>query len=294
MVYVRFHPVAAMTLIVARLLRIPTVVEVNGTPEDLFSVYPELRPVASGLRWCGRLALRKANGVIAVSEGLAEWVRREAEDACVTVVPNAANPELFKPAERETAQPYVCFVGGLSPWQGLDVLLEAVSAPRWPTGVSVRIAGDGPWRARVEAADKTNEGIRYHGVLPYEEVGDLVAGALAAVSLKTGDAWHASPLKVFEAMAAGVPVIVTDQPTQAAIVQDAGCGLVVPPGDSEAVANAVRHLYEDEGLRRELAINGHRAASTEHTWDQRAAATADFLTEVLDSSASSPTGEGPG
>ena len=78
-----------------------------------------------------------------------------------------------------------------------------------------------------------------------------------------------SPIKLFEAMAAGRPVIASDLPTIAEVVRDGETGLLVPPADADAWAAAVRRLVEDPALARRLAEAG-RALAPAYDWLTRA------------------------
>jgi glycosyltransferase involved in cell wall biosynthesis len=80
-----------------------------------------------------------------------------------------------------------------------------------------------------------------------------------------------APLKLFETLAAGLPVIVTEYPTQADFVRDNACGMVVTAGDAGALARAVAALAADPIAAREMGARGRRAVEREHSWDLRAA-----------------------
>jgi glycosyltransferase involved in cell wall biosynthesis len=79
------------------------------------------------------------------------------------------------------------------------------------------------------------------------------------------------PLKMFEALACGTPVIVSDLGGQAEFVRATGCGLVVPIADPERLAEAVATLARDPAMARGLGDNGARIVSAEHSWEARAA-----------------------
>ena len=73
--------------------------------------------------------------------------------------------------------------------------------------------------------------------------------------------------KLFEYMALGLPIIASDIPVQTRIVMDTGCGLVFPPGDAVALANAIERLATDATLARECADAGRRATQSLYNWD---------------------------
>jgi glycosyltransferase involved in cell wall biosynthesis len=78
-------------------------------------------------------------------------------------------------------------------------------------------------------------------------------------------------------MARGVPVVTTPTPPARALVEQHGCGVVVPFGDAAAAAAAVVALHEDTARRHALGTAGHAAALAEHDWNKDGAAFAETL-----------------
>jgi glycosyltransferase involved in cell wall biosynthesis len=145
--------------------------------------------------------------------------------------------------------PTLVFAGRLSVQKSLDVLLRAVDACE---GVALVIAGDGPDRARLDrlvAELGLGDRVRFLGAQPRETVLELLAAADAEV-LSSG--WENFPHSVIEGLAVGTPVIATGVGGVAEIVTDGENGLLVPPGDPEAFAGAIRRFFADEELRERL------------------------------------------
>lgn len=90
-------------------------------------------------------------------------------------------------------------------------------------------------------------------------------------------AYHASPLKLFEYMAAGRVVVASDLPSVREVVTDGDSALLTPPGEVEALADALLRLRDDPALRGRLANNAHALVMTRYTWDARARAILDAL-----------------
>lgn len=173
---------------------------------------------------------------------------------------------------------YVVSFGALADWQGIDILLDATQDENWPEEVSLLVMGNGSKRAAVKAAAKASNRVKYLGVVPYREAPAVVAGSLASVCPMTDLGGRAAtgglvPLKLFEALACGVPVIVTDFPAQAGAIREHHCGIVVPPGNPAAIASAVRELFLCLAEAEEMGRRGWRAAEAYYSWDARAAAT---------------------
>jgi glycosyltransferase involved in cell wall biosynthesis len=286
-VYVRTHPAALPVVVWARLHGTPVVQELNGSPGDVTAAWPLLRPlqalIAASFRW----QLRHAAAVITVTDGLRRWVQEQAGAERVSVVPNGADPDRFTPdtvAPPVVAGRYVTFFGALAPWQGIGTLLAASARPEWPEGVAVVIAGDGAQRAAVEAAARRDPGrVVYLGTLDYDVVPVLVARSLAALIPKEYAAAEVglSPLKLYEAMASGVPVVVSDLPELGETVRNEQCGLVFDVGDAAGLASAVRALADDPSSASLMGARGRKAVLERHSWSRRAADTAAVLADVL-------------
>lgn len=285
--YVRTHVAAFPSTLWARAHGIPVVNEVNGTYEDLFIPWPQTRRIGMLVRWIWRLELRLASRVLAVTPGLAERVRRESGSERVECVPNGVNIQAFTPDRHRAGsagRPYAVFVGNLAAWQGIPNVLAAARSPSWPEELQLLVVGDGAERATVQAA-ADGDRIVYGGHVAYTDVPAIVAGAVLSLSVQNNlgqrSATGLFPLKVFESMASGVPVIVSDFAGQADLVRETGCGLVVPPEDPGALANAVATLYSSPELRAKMGRVGRDAAESGHSWDARAGRVDEVLTTLV-------------
>lgn len=286
-VYVRWHFATLPAALWFRLRGVPVVQEVNGHYEDLFSVWPWTRRFAVVFTALSRWQLRLADAVIVVTEQLVDWSRRQGVRARVSVIPNGANTRLFAPGAATTLalpESFVVFFGALSPWQGVGTLLAAKALPEWPPEVALVLAGDGVDRVKVEQAAARDAGIVYLGRLPQRELPGVVGRSLAGLIPKSNAAGHEEtglmPLKLFEMMACGVPVIVTDFPGMADVVREAGCGLVVAPDDAAQLAAAVRDCAAHPAEAAAMGRRGQQEAEAGHSWDARASQTYDLLLGV--------------
>jgi glycosyltransferase involved in cell wall biosynthesis len=284
LLYVRGHNMAFPAALLGRLTGKPIIHEVNGPHLDITVTYPWTRHVHSLLNWLQRTQYRWARALVPVTPQLQQWLRSEGCANTIEVIPNGANLALFNPArERRAGLPerYMVFFGGFARWQGIPTMIEAVNDPGWPPEVSLVIVGDGQMASEVRDAAARHTRLCYLGRLPYAEVGAVVAGALAGLVPKTreddSDRTGLFPIKLFEILACGVPAIVSDYPGQADLVRAAQCGLVIAPGDARALAGAVTALARDADARRAMGARGHALIVAEHSWDRRAAQTADLV-----------------
>jgi glycosyltransferase involved in cell wall biosynthesis len=173
----------------------------------------------------------------------------------VTVLPNPAPAPLrLRPREQLRRElrlegDVLAFAGRLTRQKALEVAFEALARAE---GVTLVVAGEGPERAGLErrATELGLDGrIRFVGAR--DRAGVLELFRAADASLLTS-AWENFPHTVVEALAVGTPVIATAVGGVAEVVRDGVNGLLVPPGDPEALAGAVRRFFADEALRRTL------------------------------------------
>ena len=117
-------------------------------------------------------------------------------------------------------------------------------------------------------------------------VWSALRGALAALCVISDPDGRSStgvaPLKLFEAMAAGAAVIVSDLPFQADLVRETRCGIVVPPDDPPALARAVADCAAQPAEAAAMGRRGCAYAQAQASWQHRARQTADVMNEALD------------
>lgn len=207
-------------------------------------------------------ALKRAGHVVCPSDFLRtlaiEW---GVPPEHVSVLPNPT-PELPELARRDELRqrygvdgPTLAFAGRLTAAKSLDVALSALADV---DGVSLLIAGDGDQRRALEQRAHElglNGRARFLGRQQSHEVLELFRAADAAV---LSSSWENFPHAVLEALAVGTPVIATTVGGVGEVVADGRNGLLVPPGDPDALAAAVRRFFSDEKLRDRL-----RAAAAE-------------------------------
>jgi glycosyltransferase involved in cell wall biosynthesis len=223
------------------------------------------------LRWTRSTALRRARHIFSPSAYLREIALGWGLDPqCVSVLPNPA-PELPLLPSRDVVRAelgldgaVLAFAGRLGPQKALGVALEALAAV---PGVTLAIAGDGPDRAELErrARELGLDGrARFLGSVSREGVLRLFRAADASV---LSSSWENFPHTVVEALAVGSPVIATAVGGVPEVVRDGENGLLVPSGDADALAGAIRRFFADDDLRRRLAAAapGSVAAHTEES-----------------------------
>lgn len=176
----------------------------------------------------------------------------------------------------------VCYVGGLSALRGTDVLTAAAALLRSPARIvlggrfaeadfAARVRGLPGWH-RVDAL----------GQLDRVAVAALLTRSMAGLVTLAPTANHldAQPVKLFEYMAAGIPVIASDFPRWRAIVDGHRCGLCVDPRDPAAIAAAIDALVGDPLRARELGRNGRSAVERHYNWGSESAKLLAFYAQL--------------
>jgi glycosyltransferase involved in cell wall biosynthesis len=213
-------------------------------------------PAIALLRFARDVELRHAAHVFTPSaylRGLA--LRWGVAPERVSVLPNPA-PVVGDLGERDDLRrefglngATLAFAGRLTAQKSLDRALEAVAGA---DGVQLVIAGEGPESGPLETKARglgIAERVTFLGALPRERIVRLFHAADATI---LSSSWENFPHTVVEALAVGTPVLAMEAGGVSEVVQDGVNGLLVPPGDTAALGDAVRRYFADEGLRERL------------------------------------------
>jgi len=271
-------------LSVARELGIPLLLEVNAPMVDEMQGLGLLKFARRALA-TERAVLAGADAVLAVTRVLAELlVTRGARPETVHVHPNGARPERYDDTARRGAGAVrrqfgvpddafvVGFVGYVRDWHRLPLLLAAMTRPGL-LAVHLLLVGRGPALPSLrQQAAQLGIGDRVHaaGEVPPELLPSHVS-AFDACLIPAINA-YASPLKLFDALAAGVPALAPDQPNLRELLVHGENGLLFTPGSVDALAAQLGALVADPQLARRLGAAGRRSLLQQRwTWDGNAA-----------------------
>jgi glycosyltransferase involved in cell wall biosynthesis len=160
----------------------------------------------------------------------------------------------------------VCYLGGISRIRGIEPIIAAL--PQVPARLNLA----GIWsEAGLKSSLESTPGwsrVNDLGVLDRHGVAEVLAHSkVGLVTLfPTPNYVDALPIKLFEYMAAGMPVVASDFPVWRAIVDDAGCGLLVDPRDPAAIAAAIRSLLADDARAEQMGARGRQAVLQKYSW----------------------------
>jgi glycosyltransferase involved in cell wall biosynthesis len=224
-----------------------------------------------------------ARGFIATTQGILTTFERLFDARPRTaVVPNGCDFPKDRSFTPPSADHRIVYAGQLYPWKGVDVLVQAFARLSGAELVIVGgLKGESDFERIQNLARSLGLGdrIRFLGSLPQKDVAGELARAtvVAAPFLKSAmTSEHTSPIKAFEAMAAGRPLLISDTEASREIVEDGRTGIVVPPGSVEAWASALDRVLKDRALQMVLARAAFERAS-HYSWARRAERIEDFL-----------------
>jgi glycosyltransferase involved in cell wall biosynthesis len=214
-------------------------------------------PAARALTAVDRRALRAADLVVADTRAhaqhLAELAGLEPDRVAVCLV--GAEERLFRPGWAPR-RPFNClFVGKLIPLHGLETILAAA---RLAPELRFRVVGSGQLERLLADTPANVERVPW---VEYERLPEELhrAGCALGVFGTSGKAARVIPNKAFQALACGTPLVTADTPAARELLVDGESALLVPPGDPEALAQALRRLAGDPGLAGALSAGGRAA-----------------------------------
>ncbi|MBD3192276.1 MAG: glycosyltransferase, partial [Candidatus Heimdallarchaeota archaeon] len=232
-----------------------------------------------------------------VSNDLGKTIHKvfQIPSAKIQTVTNGVNTKEFKPIPKKVAIKtlkknlsqkvvgeggIVGFMGEVAPWQGVETFIEAapIVLREFPETRFLIIGGLKTNKTRQELIDKIKRKIERKGLKdsilitgqrPHQEMPLFLSlcDILTAPFSEAGYKWNYgfSPLKIFEYLAMGKPVIATDLPWIKELINNQN-GLIIPPADPKALAGAICELFNNPHTMENLGINARRQAEKKLDW----------------------------
>jgi glycosyltransferase involved in cell wall biosynthesis len=287
--YLRQNSFPFFPIILCKLFKIPSIVEVNGMVLDELKVS---NSKSFAYRIFSFLALsseklnyRYSDRIVSVTEKLKDELVNlyDVPRDKILVINNGANTDLFKPMDQEKVKAelglektksYVCFVGHLAAWQGVEFLIYAspLILEKCPD-VRFLVVGDGAVKTKLlETTSKLglSDKFTFTGRIPYERVplyinaADIcVAPFIKGRNSKIG----LSALKTYEYLACGKPIVASSIPGVKDLIDFSGGGISVSPEDPQELANGVIKLILNENTRLLMGEKGRKYVVKYHSWD---------------------------
>jgi glycosyltransferase involved in cell wall biosynthesis len=301
LVFTRDLGLASLLLRMPAAARPPLVYEAHGIAADVAAALPDLvtgAPKASPAK-LRRLARREAHvwraadGYVTITVGLKEELeRRFGSRSRIAVVPDGARvpgpsvpqssvpqssvPQSSVPQSSVPGREFTLgYAGHLYPWKGVDLVVEAVAALEATRAVIVGGHEEEPDLARVKALAAERgcaSRITFTGLIPPADVAarlrdtDVLILPNPASAISTS---FTSPLKLFEYMASGRPIVASGLPSLREVLRDGENALLVEPGNAPALTAGIRRIKDDPALGERLARQA-LADVQQFTWGRRA------------------------
>lgn len=282
----------------ARHFNVPFVFEVRDLwPEGLVDLGVLKNPVAIWwLRWMAKKIYVAADHIVALAPGMKDGiVRTGIPSERIAVIPNASDLDLFRPdldgsrwrerlglADRFAA----IYFGAMGPANGLEYVIEAarILAQRGKDHIVVILQGDGARRAELEkiGRDYKLKNVVFREPVPKEELAQVIAGCQVCMTIlrpSKHNAW--SPNKMFDALAAGRPVLVNVPGWLGEMIENNNCGRCVDPRRPEVLADTLEELAADPELCQQMGKNARALAEREFARDKLAQHLENVLLEAV-------------
>ncbi|MCU1308468.1 MAG: hypothetical protein JWN45_3163, partial [Acidobacteriaceae bacterium] len=276
--------------LIAWLLRRPLILEYNGS-EVWIAAHWDYSRLNLMLRWCEQSSLRTAHLIVVVSEPLKlELLDRGIEEQRILVIPNAVDPDYFKPdcGGRERRRllgirddEILCaFVGTFGYWHGVGVLADAINQLQaYGSAHSFKFLLLGTGVLWQETYDKLQNNVQAgHVIMPgrvphttvreYLDAADILLSP--HVPTPDGRPFIGSPTKIFEYMAMEKAIIASRLDQIGHVLTHGKSAVLTTPGSSEEIVAAILELAGNSEARRSLGRAARQSVLIHHTWQNNA------------------------
>ncbi|MUL34989.1 glycosyltransferase family 4 protein [Gloeocapsopsis dulcis] len=276
LVYERYSLWSFTAMEYARAANIPGILEVNAPLIEEHAQHRGLVNHEAAYEVAQRV-FGAATALVAVSQGVADYLASYPVARRIHVIPNGVNPDRFainlNPSLPAPAEVFtVGFVGTMKPWHGLDTLIAAFEILHCAdTTTRLLIVGDGPTKDEVLENLGTRhltQAVHLTGAVTAEAIPGLLASMDVAVAPYAQQPhFYFSPLKVYEYMAAGLPIVGSNIGQISRLIQNQKNGLLCSPGDGVQLATLLDQLRMQPELRLRLGQAARKTVLENHTWD---------------------------
>ncbi len=269
--------------------KIPFLVEVNEVAGEKRVRRQCFVKLAQGIE---KYVFDQADGIIVVSDFLKEKIKQLGvpEDK-IQVFPNAAdenifNPSLYNGSLRQSLHlsqktTVIGFIGWFVGWHQVELLLQAFASLASKKNLSLLLIGEGPLKERFQsnARELGVEGkVLFPGAVPYREIPRYIG--VMDICVIPGSNEYRSPVKLFEYMAMGKPVVAPRLRPIESVIQHGIDGWLFEKDQPRSLRESLSVLIEDRHKREFLGQNARRKILEKHTWLKNAGRVVEMLDTI--------------
>lgn len=277
LIYERYSPFSVAGGIIAGQHKISHILEVNAPLAEQGKRYRK-QALQEASEYLEQTALLRAGRVLVLTEELKQWVMDQGvEEERIILRPCGVDIDLFSPkgiSKRSEIKGDIVigFVGSLKPWHDVEMLTKIFPILAEDPRYHLLVVGDGPSRSILEPLkEQYPDRVTLTGAVPQNEVPQYIrAMDIALAPYPALDLFYFSPLKSFESMACGKPLVATEIGQLRTLIQHGKTGLLVPPGEVDTFVAAIRLLADDPELREQMGTQAAEEIQQAHTWEHRA------------------------
>lgn len=198
----------------------------------------------------------------------------------IIVIHNGIDTEVFVPCKNEKINNRILWIGRFTPGKGVKYLINAfeILVKSYPS-LKLLLIGDGPQKKDIEYK------IQYLGLSKNIDVKEFVPNSELPEIYQNSDVFvlpslnEGIPRTMLEAMACGIPIVCTELPQLANIVD--GCGLLVPKNNSQALAESISKIMSNRNLAQKFGSNGRAKIVDNYSWEDTVKKTIRLYEELI-------------
>ena len=287
LIYSRYHPLEILaTYPIKKIFGTKYIVEVNGAMKEDSKMRGEPGWKIEIYSMLEKRLFDLADKIVTVTDNLRNYLVREysLSPSKIQVIPNGTNVDIFHPMDKKRSREkldiplestVLCFVGSLRPWHGVENIIEILPEliNRIPD-LRLMVVGDGPLMKTLKQQVKAlsiGQRVIFTGKIRREKVPLYINNSdicVAPFDSERNKVTGLSPLKVFDYMACGKPIIATDVGGLGKLIEKYSVGIVISPGNPVELAEAILHLTSDKELQEKLGRAGREIAVGKFSWQE--------------------------
>jgi glycosyltransferase involved in cell wall biosynthesis len=296
--FVRLDAFRISAVFLARLYRLPLIVEADGACSYEWLTFNNGRHLWNRvLLWCEKLMLVNANGIFTQSQIAKEYLLKthHLKDNSIAVVTNGADvrPEFDQKMLNDLRQELgilpnakvIGFVGSMQQWHGMSDVQNLVREilAEFDDAVFLFVGSGGALEKDLKTnLSETGSRVIFTGTVPNELVDSYIELFTVAIApYPPIDLFYFSPMKVFEYMASAKPIIASNSGQITDILQHAESALLYEPGNIPQLKEYLVQLLKDTELQKKIARNAHQTFVECHTWTRKAGELNSYLKDCL-------------